>query len=29
LMMAAPSEVDDSALTELHIRRVPQVKKAD
>jgi len=29
LMMAAPSEVDDSALTELHIRRAPQVKKAD
>jgi len=29
LMMAAPSQVDDSALTELHIRRVPQVKKAD
>ena len=27
LMMAAPSEVDESALAELHIRRVPQIKK--
>ena len=27
LMMAAPSEVDDSALTELHIRRAPVIKK--
>jgi len=26
-MMAAPSEVDDSALTELHIRRAPVIKK--
>ena len=26
LMMAAPSEVDDSALTELHIRRAPVIK---
>ena len=29
LMMAAPSEVDESALAELHIRRVPQIKKKD
>jgi aspartyl-tRNA synthetase len=29
LMMAAPSEVDDSALAELHIRPVPQIKKKD
>ena len=29
LMMAAPSEVDEAALAELHIRRVPQVKKKD
>jgi len=29
LMMAAPSEVDETALAELHIRRVPQIKKAD
>jgi aspartyl-tRNA synthetase len=29
LMMAAPSEVDEPALAELHIRRVPQIKKAD
>jgi aspartyl-tRNA synthetase len=29
LMMAAPSEVEDSALAELHIRRVPQPKKAE
>jgi aspartyl-tRNA synthetase len=29
LMMAAPSEVDETALAELHIRRVPQPKKAD
>ena len=29
LMMAAPSEVEDSALAELHIRRVPQLKKAE
>ncbi len=29
LMMAAPSEVDEAALAELHIRRVAQVKKAD
>ena len=28
LMMAAPSEVEDSALTELHIRRVPVPKKS-
>ena len=27
LMMAAPSEVDDAALTELHIRRAPVPKK--
>ena len=27
LMMAAPSSVDDSALTELHIRRAPAPKK--
>ncbi len=27
LMMAAPSEVDEAALAELHIRRVPQIKK--
>ena len=27
LMMAAPSEVDDAALTELHIRRAPGPKK--
>ena len=27
LMMAAPSEVDEAALAELHIRRLPQVKK--
>jgi len=26
LMMAAPSEVDDAALTELHIRRAPVIK---
>ena len=29
LMMAAPSDVDTSALDELHIRRVPQIKIAD
>ena len=29
LMMAAPSEVDEAALAELHIRRVPQLKKKD
>ena len=29
LMMAAPSEVDEAALAELHIRRLPQVKKKD
>ena len=29
LMMAAPSEVDETALAELHIRRVPQIKKVD
>ena len=29
LMMAAPSEVDEKALAELHIRRVPQIKKKD
>ncbi|MDA8716593.1 aspartate--tRNA ligase [Alphaproteobacteria bacterium] len=29
LMMAAPSEVDESALAELHIRHVPQIKKKD
>ena len=29
LMMAAPSEVDETALVELHIRRVPQIKKKD
>jgi len=29
LMMAAPSEVDETALAELHIRRVPQIKKKD
>jgi aspartyl-tRNA synthetase len=29
LMMAAPSEVDESALAELHIRPVPQIKKKD
>jgi len=29
LMMAAPSEVDEAALAELHIRRIPQVKKKD
>ena len=29
LMMAAPSEVDDHALAELHIRGVPQIKKKD
>jgi aspartyl-tRNA synthetase len=29
LMMAAPSEVDEAALAELHIRRVPQIKKKD
>ncbi len=29
LMMAAPSDVDESALAELHIRRVPQIKKKD
>ncbi|MEC7853300.1 MAG: aspartate--tRNA ligase [Pseudomonadota bacterium] len=28
LMMAAPSEVDDAALTELHIRRAPVPKKS-
>ena len=28
LMMAAPSDVDDSALTELHIRRAPVPKKS-
>ena len=28
LMMAAPSEVDDSALAELHIRRAPAPKKS-
>ena len=29
LMMAAPSEVDETALAELHIRRAPQTKKKD
>ncbi|MEK9717639.1 MAG: aspartate--tRNA ligase [Candidatus Puniceispirillum sp.] len=29
LMMAAPSAVDESALAELHIRRVPQIKKGE
>ena len=29
LMMASPSEVDEAALAELHIRRVPQIKKKD
>jgi aspartyl-tRNA synthetase len=29
LMMAAPSEVDEAALAELHIRRIPQIKKKD
>ena len=29
LMMAAPSEVDETALAELHIRRAPQIKKKD
>ena len=29
LMMAAPSEVDEAALAELHIRRAPQAKKKD
>jgi aspartyl-tRNA synthetase len=29
LMMAAPSDVDEAALAELHIRRVPQIKKKD
>ena len=29
LMMAAPSEVNEAALAELHIRRVPKPKKAD
>ena len=29
LMMAAPSEVDEKALDELHIRRLQQLKKAD
>ena len=29
LMMAAPSEVGEAALAELHVRRVPQVKKKD
>ena len=29
LMMAAPSGVDESALAELHIRRVSQIKKKD
>ena len=29
LMMAAPSEVDETALVELYIRRVPQIKKKD
>ena len=29
LMMAAPSDVDEGALSELHIRRVPQSKKKD
>jgi hypothetical protein len=28
-MMAAPSEVDETALAELHIRRAPQIKKKD
>ena len=28
LMMAAPSDVDDSALAELHIRRAPAPKKS-
>ena len=29
LMMAAPSAIDEPALAELHIRRAPQIKKAD
>ena len=29
LMMAAPSDVDDHALTELHIRRAPVIKSKD
>jgi len=29
LMMAAPSEVDDHALTELHIRRAPVIKSKE
>ncbi len=29
LMMAAPSEVEEPALAELHIRRVPQLKKKE
>ena len=29
LMMAAPSEVDETAIAELHIRRVQQIKKQD
>ena len=29
LMMAAPSEVDEKALGELHIRRIQQLKKVD
>ena len=29
LMMAAPSEVDEAALAESHIRRVPQIKKKE
>jgi len=27
--MAAPSDVDDHALTELHIRRAPVIKSKD
>ena len=29
LMMAAPSQVDETALADLHIRRAPHIKKAD
>lgn len=29
LMMAAPSGVDETALADLHVRPVPQIKKVD